>query len=145
MLHFSIFFDSLQNLCHLLNYWLMASITNFYRPQRSCGKVKFLHLSVSHSVHRGVCMAGGMHGRGVCVWQGACMAGVCVCVAGGMHGRGHVWQGVCVAGGMHSRDHVWQQGMHGTHVPPLARYYEIRSMSGRYASYFNHLKRKTLN
>ena len=25
----------------------------FYRPQRSCGKVMFLHLSVSHSVHRG--------------------------------------------------------------------------------------------
>ena len=24
-----------------------------YRPQRSCGKVMFLHLSVSHSVHRG--------------------------------------------------------------------------------------------
>ena len=25
----------------------------FYRPQLSCGKVMFLHLSVSHSVHRG--------------------------------------------------------------------------------------------
>ena len=24
-----------------------------YRPQRSCGKVMFLHLSISHSVHRG--------------------------------------------------------------------------------------------
>ena len=33
---------------------------------------------------------------------------------------GHAWQGVCVAGG----------GIHG-------RYYEIRSMSGRYASYWN--------
>ena len=29
---------------------------NFYRPQRSCGKVMFLHLSVSHSVHGG-CLA----------------------------------------------------------------------------------------
>ena len=28
--------------------------THFYRPQRSCGKVMFLHLSVSHSVHRGL-------------------------------------------------------------------------------------------
>ena len=26
---------------------------NFYRPQRSCNKVMFLHLSVSHSVHGG--------------------------------------------------------------------------------------------
>ena len=26
---------------------------HFYRPQRSCGKLMFLHLSVSHSVHRG--------------------------------------------------------------------------------------------
>ena len=25
----------------------------FYRPQWSCGKVMFLHLSISHSVHRG--------------------------------------------------------------------------------------------
>ena len=25
----------------------------YYRPKRSCGKVMFLHLSVSHSVHRG--------------------------------------------------------------------------------------------
>ena len=33
------------------------------------------------------CVAGGMHGRGGHVWQGACMAG------------GHAWQGACVAGG----------------------------------------------
>ena len=32
-------------------------LKGLYRPQRSCGKVMFLHLSVSHSVHRG---------RGVC-------------------------------------------------------------------------------
>ena len=85
----------------------------------------------------GVCVAGGMHGGG-CVWQG----GVCgrgghawqggVCVAGGMHGGGCVWQGgVCVAGGMHGRG-----DMCGTNTPP-ARYYEIWSMSGRYASYWN--------
>ena len=57
--------------------------------------------------HGGVCVAGGMCGRGVCVagacmagwghaWQGACVAGACV--AGG-----HAWQGVCMAGG-----HAWQ-------------------------------------
>ena len=60
-------------------------------------------------------MAGGMHGRGACM-------------AGGMHGGGHVWQG-----GMHGRG-----GMCATHTP-LTRYYGygIRSMSGRYASYWN--------
>ena len=42
-----------------LNLKLTCSSTiNFftsscYRPQRSCGKAMFLHLSVSHSVHRG--------------------------------------------------------------------------------------------
>ena len=43
---------------------------------------------------QGVCVAGGMHGRGACMAGGAC-------VVGGMHGgggkhgeRGHVWQGI---------------------------------------------------
>ena len=47
----------------------------------------FSQACVKNSVHRGVCMAGGMHG-GV---QGACMAGgrvVGACMAGGVHGRG---------------------------------------------------------
>ena len=79
---------------------------------------------------QGACVVGGMHGRGACiiwgcVWQGACMVGACM--AGGMHGRGACVAGVC----------VWQGGMHG-------RYYEIQSMSRRYASYWNafllHLK-----
>ena len=39
-------------------------------------------------------------------------------------------RGVCVVGGVHSGGHVWQGGMRG-------RYYEIRSMSGRYTSYWN--------
>ena len=30
-----------------------AGMLSFYRPQRSCVKVMFLHLSVSHSIHRG--------------------------------------------------------------------------------------------
>ena len=79
----------------------------------------------------GMCGGGGMHGRGVCVagghawqgwgvWQGACMAE-------SVRGRGCAWWGeVCMArGGVHGRG-----GMRG-------RYYEIRSMSGRYASYLN--------
>ena len=61
-----------------------------------------------------MCVAGGH------VWWGACMAEG-ACVAGGMHGRG----GVCMVRGC-----AWQGGMHG-------RYYEIRSMSGRYTSYWN--------
>ena len=53
----------------------------------------FSHLSVSHSVHSGVCVTGGvcggsMHGGGM----HACMEGVCVC-QGGVHGRGCVWWG----------------------------------------------------
>ena len=106
---------------------------------------------------RGVCMAGGawqgacmargcawwgaympvgMHGRGLAGWGG--MHGRGVCVAGGMCGRGHswqggghVWQGACMAGG-----HVWQGAMHGR-GRVHGRYYEIRSISGRYPSYWN--------
>ena len=71
-----------------------------------------------------MCGRGNVHGRGcvwqgVCVWQGTCVAGACM-AGGGMHGRG-----ACVTG-----------GVHGTHAPSR-RYYEIRSMSGRYASYWN--------
>ena len=112
----------------------------FHCPQMKFVKVMFLHLSVSHPVHRGaceqgrVCMAGSVHGRGH-LWQRACMAGglhdgECawqgVCMVGGVHGGGHAWQGdmcggwhvwqgegVCVAGGMHGRGHAWHGGMHG--------------------------------
>ena len=74
---------------------------------------------------RGVCMAGGHAWKGgVCVAGGACVAGE-ACMAG-----------VCVAGacmaGMHDRGCAWQ----GMHAPPRG-YDEIRSMSGRYASYWN--------
>ena len=106
----------------------------------------------------GGCMhgCGGMHGCGWCAWLlgGACvgarghawlLGGVCGCqgvcvVAGGMHDcEGHVivgdvylvvggcawlW-GVCMVGGMH--------GCRGVCIG----YDEIRSMSGRYASYWN--------
>ena len=84
-----------------------------------------------HSCQGACVVAGGVHGCGGHAWlpggmhgcQGACV------VAGGMHG---CW-GVCmVAGGMH--------GCLGACV--VARgackgYDEIRSMNGRYASYWN--------
>ena len=38
---------------------------------------------------------------------------------------------------MHGRGCAWQGGVCATHAPSPGRYYEIRSMSGRYASYWN--------
>ena len=60
----------------------------FTARKRSCVKVIFLHLTVSHSVH-----SGGVHGRGgMCgrgdAWQGACIAGEMVTEAGGVHPTG---------------------------------------------------------
>ena len=50
----------------------------------------------------GVCMAGGMHGRGCMVGS---MQGRGVCMVGGAYVAGwHVW---------HGRGHVWQEGVHG--------------------------------
>ena len=65
---------------------------------------------------------GSMCGRGH-VWQGGWVG---VHGRGGMHGGGHAWWGACMAGGGGAQG----GGMRG-------RYYEIRSMSGRYASYWN--------
>ena len=103
----------------------------------------FLHLSVSHSVHRGAGVAGGVHGGcawwwgacvvggvlvGVCAWQGACMAGR-ACVAGGMHGGGTCMAAGCVwQGSMCGRGHAWWGGMHATHAP---QHYEIRSVNAQ--------------
>ena len=42
---------------------------------------------------------------------------------------GHVWQG-----GVHAGGHAWQGGVCGT---PPSRYYDIWSISGRYASCWN--------
>ena len=67
---------------------------------------------------------GGMRGGEGGAWQGA-VRGV-----GGMHGGGHVWWGACMVGGCVAGGGAWQRGMCG-------RYHEIRSMSGRYASYWN--------
>ena len=91
--------------------------------KRSSGKVMFLHLSVSHSVHRGghawqdgVCEGGMCGERGPCVAKVACMAkGACVvkgvCMVKGAY---MVW-GARRQGGMCGRRHghgqcilVWQ-------------------------------------
>ena len=102
----------------------------YYRPQRSWGKVIFSEACVSNSVHRGACVVA----QGACMvlFGGACMVLFRGCAwfylgrhawfySGGMHG--FIW------GGMHG---FIQGGMHG-----FFGYNEIRSMSGRYASYWN--------
>ena len=122
----------------------MVDATYFYRPQTTFAKVMFLHMSVcpQGGMHdREACMAGGMHGKGACVvGLMACMAGW-GCIAGGMHRGGCTWQGACVVRGMHVRGacvawgHAWQ-GACMACMPP-GRYYDIQSMSGQYASYWN--------
>ena len=100
----------------------------FYRPQRSWGKVIFSEACGMHG--RGRAWRGGHAWQGVCAWQEG------HAWQGGMHGRGAcmAW-GACMAGG------ACMGGMRGRRAMPLplspARYYEIRSMSGRYASYWN--------
>ena len=127
----------------------ICGVLYFYRPQRSWGKVIFSEACVKISVYRGEArVAGGrawqgsVHGRGACM-VGACMAGghawQGACVAGSVHCRGHAWQGdVCTkrgmcggGGGMCGRGHTWQ-GACMTGGPR-----GIRSMSGRFASYWN--------
>ena len=69
-------------------------------------------------------MVGGMHGGG-CALQGSCVAGEHVWwevyMVGDVHARG-ACMGACVAVGCVTRTHS-------------GRYYGIRSVSGRYASY----------
>ena len=53
-----------------MSYWLYKNTNyfylHFYRPQSKFTKVMFLHLSVSHSVHRGVCIQeGGLNWGGL--------------------------------------------------------------------------------
>ena len=73
-----------------------CSVVDFYRPQTKFAKVMFLHLFVSHSVHRGghAWLQGGMCGCRRHAWLGGN-----VWLQGGMHG----------CGGMHG----WRGGMHG--------------------------------
>ena len=68
---------------------------------------------------------GGMHGRGTCkvgcAWQGACMVG-------GMHGGGMCSGGTCM---------VRVCVVRMPPPSPPSQHYEMRPMSGWYASYWN--------
>ena len=51
---------------------------------------------------------------------------------------GCAWQGVCMAGGgVQGKGHAWWEALHGRARMLPGGYDEIRSMSGRYASYWN--------
>ena len=97
------------------SYLIRIFAVYVYRPQRSWGKVIFSEACVNSSVHRGVCMVCG------CSW------GACLVALGGMLLHACPMRG-CSGG------HVWllQGGVFG-----IRRDTEIRSMSGRYASYWN--------
>ena len=112
--------------------WII-NIFNFYRPQTKFARVMLLHASVSPFGERAY-MAGG------CAWQGGscvvgCVHGKEVCMAGCMVGK-CAWQEVCMAGG-HAWQGVWVAGGACVACIPPTRYYEIQSMSGQYASYWN--------
>ena len=72
-------------------------VFNYYRPQRSWGKVKFSEACVKNSVAKGGCMAGGVWVAGEHVWQGGVCGRACV------HGR----EGVCCRGACMSEGPAW--------------------------------------
>ena len=74
---------------------------------------------------RGVCMAGGVHGRGH-AWHGGVAHGRGTCMVGGVHGR-VACMALCVV-----RGHAWHA------CPPDTMRYG-RSMHGQYTSYWNAL------
>ena len=111
---------------------------------------------IARDVHAWGCVCpGGVHAWEVCVPGGHVCLGRHACL-GGMHGQGHAWPGgmhgcrghawpgcvcgwgACMAGACIMGGHAWGGGMCDTHAP-ACRYcgYGIRSMSGRYASYWN--------
>ena len=122
--------------------------STYYRPQTKFAKVMFLQVSLCPqggacvAKGGGMCGKGGVHGKGGhawwrgCVWQrghvswkgGVHSKGGCVCQ------RGHAWQR-----GVHSEGEacVTKGGMHGEGGGACVGYDEIRSMNGRYASYWN--------
>ena len=69
----------------------MLPSSHIYRPQTKFAKVRFLHLSVSHSVHRG-----GIRGRA---------GGLGRAWAGGVHGGGMCGRGACVGVSVPPRHH----------------------------------------
>ena len=144
-----------MNQCSNLPFYLVVLIT---AHKRSLGQGN-IFTPVCHSVHRG----GGVRGcsRGVCVVAlgGACVVlfrGACVVLFGGCAWFYSGWVCVVALGGMHGCSggacvvlfreacvvlfggHAWFYsggGMHGFFS--FFGYNEIRSMSGRYASYWN--------
>ena len=89
-------------ICHYTER-LPGYMLYYYRPQTRFAKVMCLHLSVSHSVHGGACVARGACVAGGHVWRGVCAWHKGACVAGGMHdwacvAGGHAWQGACMVG-----------------------------------------------
>ena len=131
------------------------SLNNIYRPQTKFAKVMFLQVSVCPhgGGMRGFPGGVGMHGfirggmrgfiRGACMvlfgghaWFYLGVGWACVVLFGGgwacmvlFGGVGHAW---FYLGGMHGFS---GGGMHGFFS--FFGYNEIRSMSGRYASYWN--------
>ena len=103
-----------------------------YRPQRSWGKAIFSQASVILSTGGHAWLLGGVHGCGR----------ACVVAGGGMHG---CWGVYVVAGGCVAyRECAWLWGMRGCRVACVVAgggvcvgHDDIRSMSGRYASYWN--------
>ena len=137
------------------SYLNWTSFPNIYRPQRSWGKVIFSEACVNNSVQGGRAW---LPGGGACVvlFGGACMVlfgGTCVVLfRGGM--CGFIWGGMrgFIRGGMRGfiqwggmRGFIQWGGMHGfiqwgggvRGFFSFSGYNEIRSMSGRYASYWN--------
>ena len=84
--------NAMSTIRSIQTYYESYHFSYHYCPQRSCGKVMFLHLSVWYSVHRG------RHAWGGRAWLGACVA------------EGCAWQGACMYGGK-GRGHrsAWQE------------------------------------
>ena len=110
-----------------------------------CYMFMFLHLSVSHSVHRG----GGLHPEGGLnlgvMHLGGLHLGGYASRGGSASRRGLHPGGVCIQGVMHLGGlHLGSSASRGVCIQrvvgqprPTIRYYEIQSTSRRYASYWN--------
>ena len=91
ILHGLNFISDNQTKSHKLKF-VHAPLVFYYRPQRSCGKVMFLHLSVSHSVHRGLCLSMHLPVQVVSVQGGLCPGGS---LLRGSLSRGSLSGGLC--------------------------------------------------
>ena len=116
----------------ITHFSISASFRTFCRSQRSCWKVMFLHLSVSHSVHRG-------DGGSASVYAG---------IADPPHPQEQIPQEQTApreqtpppppgADTPHRRRHPREQIPPRSRHPPPSACWEIRPTSGRYVSYWN--------